>query len=73
MQTLSPPSPPRPVAQMTMAEARRMATDADYAARFDPMTRLLAWRTLLAARKGQRLRLVLITDTPTPLWPGDAA
>jgi hypothetical protein len=71
--TYRPPSPPRPVSPMTMAEARRMVTDIDYAQGFDPVTRTFAWRMLTASRKGQRVQTIIITPANAPIWPEDAA
>lgn len=55
---------PRPVAPMTLAEARRMTRDPGFAARFDPATRMIAWRMVNDARRGRTCPvLVLITGT----------
>lgn len=63
---------PHPVAPMSLAEARRMITDATYAAAFDEDTRRLAWQMVHAHRRGQTFLVVLLTgDHPTT--PGDAA
>ncbi len=70
---------PRPVAPLSLAEARRMTADADFAVRFDPATRAIAWGMCLAARRGQKgpvLMLIAIgaADYPeTPVPPKDAA
>lgn len=63
----------RPVAPMSLAEARRMITDAHFATAFDPFTRTLAWKMVHAARRGQCLAVVLITSDVPPSSPGDAA
>lgn len=65
-------SEPRPVEPMSLAEARRMITDANYADGHDPMTRMFAWKMVHAHRRGQRLTLVLIS-TPSTEPPKDAA
>jgi hypothetical protein len=70
---------PRPVAPLSLAEARRMAADPGFAVRFDPATRAVAWAMCLAARRGQKgpvLMLIAIggaeqPETPEP--PKDAA
>lgn len=72
-------SEPRPVAPMTLAEARRIISDAAHGAGFDPNTRAVAWAMCLAARRGQRNPVVMLiaiggpdqTETPEP--PKDAA
>ena len=66
---------PRPVEPMTLAEARRMTRDVDFASRFDPVTRQLAWRMCNAARRGQIppgtrcAVLVLVAGTASPTEP----
>lgn len=67
------PNSPRPVAPMSLAEARRMITDPQFAEAFDPFTRTLAWKMVHAARRGQCLAVVVITSDVPPLPPGDAA
>ncbi len=72
-------SGPRPVAPMTLAEARRIISDAQFGAGFDPNTRAVAWAMCLAARRGQRQPVLMLvamgapdqTETPEP--PKDAA
>ncbi len=69
---------PRPVAPLSLAEARRMVADASFGATFDPATRSIAWAMCLAARKGRTgpvLMLIAVgsewQETPEP--PKDAA
>lgn len=67
---------PRPVEPMSLAEAQRILSDLDFAMRFDPFTRMLAFRVCHAARRGQCcpvLVLVAGASTPTTEPPKDAA
>ena len=64
---------PHPVAPMSLDEARRMISDADFGDRFDEHTRRLAWQMVHAARRGQSFVLVLIQRDAPPIPPKDAA
>ena len=60
----------RPVQPLRLDEARRMIRDPHYAAQFDPMTRMIAWRMCLAARKGLTCPvLVLVAGFAIPTQP----
>lgn len=67
---------PHPVEPMTLAEARRMLADLDFALSFDPTTRMMAFRVAHAALKGQPCPvLVMVASSPVPTTepPKDAA
>lgn len=67
----------RPVAPLSLAEARRILTDIDFAMRFDPMTRAQAFRVCQSARRGTSCPVLVMVSglvaiyTPEP--PKDAA
>lgn len=62
----------RPVAPMSLDEARRMITDPAFAGDFDEDTRRLAWQMLHAHRRGLTFLIVLFSGA-RPTTPGDAA
>lgn len=62
---------PRPVSPMSLAEARRMITDPEFAQQFCDKTRMAAWQVVHAHRRGDAC-IVLIFNSSTPT-PGDAA
>lgn len=64
---------PRPVQPLTLAEARCMITDPQFARQFDDLTRSLAWRMVKAAQRGVVVRLVVISNPQSPTPPKDAA
>jgi hypothetical protein len=59
-------SEPRPVAPLSLAEARRMIADADFATGFDSATRAMAWAMCLAARHGQTAPVMMLIAIGTP-------
>jgi hypothetical protein len=72
-------SEPRPVAPLSLVEARQIVSQPEVAIRFDCATRAIAWAMCLAARRGQTgpvLMLIAIGGTDhskTPEPPKDAA
>jgi len=61
---------------LSLAEARRLVSDATLAAATDLQTRALAWATCMAARRGRAtpvLMLLTIDTVTTPEPPKDAA
>lgn len=69
---MADPSLPIPVQPMTLAEARRLITDADYADGIDAETRRQAWRLSHAHRRNRHLTVTVIV-LPHNQPPGDAA
>lgn len=66
------PNAPRPVAPMSLDEARRMITDPHFAEGFDKETRKMAWQMVHADRRGEGF-LVVLFPAAQPTTPGDAA
>lgn len=64
---------PRPVAPMSLDEARRMITDPEFALQFCKYTRMAAYQMLNAHRRGDRVVVVVFRAAGHPTTPGDAA
>jgi hypothetical protein len=63
----------RPVAPMSLDEARRMISDPEFALQFCKNTRMAAFQMLNAHRRGDRVVVVVFRSSARPTTPGDAA
>lgn len=64
---------PRPVAPLSLAEARRMISDPAFAEQFCEETRKAAWQMLHAHRRGDLVVVLVLRTAAHPTTPGDAA